>query len=78
MTKCCSIGNLIAPGLYPSEMTAKTVSTLDKFTPPKGHEDDFSGCACNANRAESSGANRQRARLRRNGLIHGLVELVRI
>ena len=38
-------GNLIAPGLYPSEMTQGTMKSLDKFEGPKGHEDAFSGAS---------------------------------
>ena len=35
--------NVVAPGLYPSEMTAGIVSKLDGFTGPAGHEGAFAG-----------------------------------
>ena len=36
-------GNLIAPGLYPSEMTEGTMKSLDKYDGLEGHENDFAG-----------------------------------
>ncbi|EMD00140.1 hypothetical protein BAUCODRAFT_366689 [Baudoinia panamericana UAMH 10762] len=33
--------NVVAPGLYPSEMTQGKTSTMDKFASPKGHEEAF-------------------------------------
>ena len=35
-------GNAINPGLYPSEMTAGSVSSLEKYVPPEGHANEFS------------------------------------
>jgi NAD(P)-dependent dehydrogenase (short-subunit alcohol dehydrogenase family) len=35
--------NVIAPGLYPSEMTTGHTSSLDKFKAPEGHDDAFAG-----------------------------------
>lgn len=41
LTSSPLLGNLIAPGLYPSEMTEGATKSLDKFVGPKGHEDAF-------------------------------------
>ena len=39
MLTCLTIQDLIAPGLYPSEMTTHTTSNLDKFSGAEGHDD---------------------------------------
>ena len=41
LTQSIMSGNLIAPGLYPSEMTETTMGTLDRYSGIKGHEEDF-------------------------------------